>query len=499
MDNYYKREFDKTMKAKDKNCLPLTSKVLWNSYLKFVKDLHITKYSSLILRVDLNTELACEFTYFVNWERYVQRLVCDKINYPEYEEFIYEEGSEMVDIRGSYSSGQYDFSHQVPPGGVYLHFVLPSYSLDKIQFLSEGVLFKHLPELNCYSYLNFTGRLKCHITADIIAGQLNSEDDVNVSLGNSTNEQMYDKFMNYLMTEFAGNTFNDFITKYSDFIDSKSIGFEELLFYQYITGENMFQDFSDKSLIDIENSIKLIDQIVDNVFNETEFTENLTSSISVAMDGVEILNNYALELRKSFEQEYPTDIGERLKIDATEGALGTIVKTCIQKAANIVTQEKPKGQVSSFKNTLRLIPGARHGNRQINIALFYDESGREHVIRTLRNAPFDFLYYLSSRKLNYDNRGLKTTHSLTKYEIESVCPSYSQLNRYLTGWVNVIMDQDRPLKPRSEMKSEVNRHFNEWFRGGIIELSPNEEFSIKPDIELKLIPYKNTEFLKWLD
>lgn len=487
------------MKISTEELLPLFEKIIKNSYLKFVTELHITNYNTLKVRVDLNYDLACEFVYFVNWERYFQQLNNGKIINSLFEDIISEQSTTLINITDSYRTGQYDFTFEIPACGVFQHFMLQKFCLENTSFLSEGIMFKHLPDLNCYTYLNYSNRHKCHIKADISEQNNGSLEDINVSLGNKNAEELKDKFYDYLMEEFAGTRYYKMVSDHRHYLEKQSVELDTLLFYNYCTGDSMEKELNDGLTKELEKSLMIINDIIDNPFVENEVYQTIESALFIGTDGIPLINKFVLTLRKLFNEVYPSDLDEQIRLNSQEGALENLVKITIDKASREVTNENSIDNSNNKKNSIRLIPGFRHGNIQKNKVLYFDGNSLEHELPFIRNAPFDFLYYLSWLKNNGSNSGLNSTHSLTPDEIKSVCPDYTKLNRYLTGWVNVIMGQERPLKFRSEMKAEINKHFKDWFRNGIIQISPREEYVITPEIEIDLLPYDNDEYMSWID
>ena len=478
---------------------PIAGKILWNSYKNFLKAIHVTNFSTMKIRVDLNTDLACEFDYFVNWERYSQQIDNEKIENSLIEDIVYEVETRLITIPDSYSIGQYDVTIDIPPSGLYMHFILPEYRLENVLFLSEGILFKHNPELNNYSFLNFTGRLKCHITGDITTSTDTFTSEMNISQLDSHSDELSEALYYYLISEFGGKRAERILTKHEKILEEHGVGLEQILFYEYCTGEDVQVKLDSGLHKELFQSIEFIGEMLNEFRNDTEFDQTAVLSISLGLDGITLVNRFATVFRDIFNSAYPIDAEEQIKLDITEGALESIIKASIRKAAMAVTSPKTKIKTDTQKNFLKLIPGLKRGIKQNNIILYNDSIGHRHVFNDIRNAPFDFLYYLAWKKLEGTSPGLKTTHSVADEEIQAVCPHYKQLNRYSTGWINVSMTQERPLKYRSDMKSQINQYFAQWCRDGIIELTPKEEFLIIPDLAIELVQYNNEEYLKWIE
>jgi hypothetical protein len=478
---------------------PIAGKILWNSYKKFLKDIHLTNFNIMKIRVDLNTDLACEFDYFVNWERYSQQIDNGKIENSLIEDIVYEVEVLLINIPDSYSIGQYDVAIDIPPSGLFIHFILPENRLENVQFLSEGILFKHSPELNSYSFLNFSGRLRCHITGDITTSTDTFTSEVNISQIDGQSDELTEALYYYLISEFGGKRAERIIQKHEKTLEEQGVGLEQLLFYEYCTGEDVQEKLDSGLQKELFQSMQFVSEMLNEFRIDTEFDQTAALSISTGLDGITLVNRFATVFRDMFNSAYPIDAEEQIKLEITEGALEGIIKASIRRAAMAVTKPKTEISTDTQKNFIKLVPGLKRGIKQNNVILYNDSAGHRHIFNDIRNAPFDFLYFLAWKKLGGTDPGLKTTHSVSDEEIQDVCPHYKRLNRYATGWIKVYMTQERPLKSRSDMKSQINQYFTQWYRDGIIELTPKEEFQIIPEMGIELVPYDNEEYLKWLE
>ena len=131
----------------------------------------------------------------------------------------------------------------------------------------------------------------------------------------------------------------------------------------------------------------IINDIIDNPFVEDEVNQTIESALFIGTDGIPLINKFVLTLRKLFNEVYPSDLDEQIRLNSQEGALENLVKITIDKASREVTNENSIDNSNNKKNSIRLIPGFRHGNIQKNKVLYFDGNSLEHELPFIRNAP----------------------------------------------------------------------------------------------------------------
>ncbi|MBT7021986.1 MAG: hypothetical protein HN967_12680 [Candidatus Marinimicrobia bacterium] len=483
------------MNISKKELRTLLGDAYFNSYLKFINELYISSFNKLKFRVDLNFDIACNFDYFVSWEKYSRQLKHGWKFSNIWEDIFTEENVGIKSIMDEYKLGQYDNTIELPLGGIYVHFIIEPYSLENIYFLTEGILHSYLPEFNCYTFINYSGRNKIHITADIVSKNYR----VDESIDSLPDDKYSENFIRFLIRYHSGEKYENLKSNYPKFLEDNSISIEELSIFEYCTGIIAEDELNKGPQSALIKSMEIFSDILESHFNEDELTKTSYEALSIGTDGIIFINKFALICREIFSQNFPNSTEDRMNLYSQEGKLEEIVQATIQNAFIQIVDQYSKDDPKGKKNCIILIPGLRYNNRQINIIIYYDDSGNEHVLQSMRNASFDFLYYLAWLSNSNSTIGLKSTHSLSTEEIQSFCPEYVKFNRFMTGWVKVIMGQERPLKSRSDMKAEINKYFKRWFKNGIIEITPREEFVILSGPRIELLEYGNDDYLKWIE